>query len=180
MAGRRLLVIIDGFHGTFYHGNWRALHHHLACWLVNIHITWPFASSFYNYGQRCYGICLYGSDHSIEWDAIDWLNITDLIWPHNYHDMTAYSSDYVLVTWCDFIVMSWLYVMQSVTWFGWFDCIANETIYIYIYIANRISLAKWFDGIVIWLQWSDYSNLTIVIWLQWSDYSDLTAVIWQQ
>ena len=22
---------IDGFHGTFYHGNWRALHHHAAC-----------------------------------------------------------------------------------------------------------------------------------------------------
>jgi len=34
---------IDGFHGTFYHGNWRELHHHAACWLVNIHITWPFA-----------------------------------------------------------------------------------------------------------------------------------------
>ena len=34
---------IDGYHGTFYHGNWRALHHHAACWLVNIHITWPFA-----------------------------------------------------------------------------------------------------------------------------------------
>ena len=33
---------IDGFHGTFYHGNWRALHHHAACWLVNIHITWLF------------------------------------------------------------------------------------------------------------------------------------------
>ena len=34
---------IDGFHVPFYHGNWRALHHHAACWLVNIHITWPFA-----------------------------------------------------------------------------------------------------------------------------------------
>ena len=34
---------IDGFHGTFYHGNWRTLRHHTACWLVNIHITWPFA-----------------------------------------------------------------------------------------------------------------------------------------
>ena len=22
---------IDGFHGAFYHGNWRALHHHAAC-----------------------------------------------------------------------------------------------------------------------------------------------------
>ena len=22
-------------------GNWRALHHHTPCWLVNIHITWP-------------------------------------------------------------------------------------------------------------------------------------------
>jgi len=21
----------DGFHGAFYHGNWRALHHHAAC-----------------------------------------------------------------------------------------------------------------------------------------------------
>ena len=31
MAGRRLLVTIDGFHGAFYHGNWRALHHHAAC-----------------------------------------------------------------------------------------------------------------------------------------------------
>ena len=37
---------IDGFHGSFYHGNWRALHHHSACWLVNIHITWPFALQF--------------------------------------------------------------------------------------------------------------------------------------
>jgi len=34
---------IDGFHVTFYHGNWRALHHHAACWLANIHITRPFA-----------------------------------------------------------------------------------------------------------------------------------------
>jgi len=34
---------IDGFHGTFYNGNWRTLHHNAACWLVNIHITWPFA-----------------------------------------------------------------------------------------------------------------------------------------
>jgi len=34
-------VAIDGFHGTFYHGNWRALHHHAACWLVDICITWP-------------------------------------------------------------------------------------------------------------------------------------------
>ena len=25
----------------FYHGNWRALHHHAVCWLVNIYITWP-------------------------------------------------------------------------------------------------------------------------------------------
>jgi len=32
----------DGFHGAFYHGDWRALHHHAACWLVNIHITWHF------------------------------------------------------------------------------------------------------------------------------------------
>jgi len=23
-------LTIDGFHGTFYHGNWRALHHHAA------------------------------------------------------------------------------------------------------------------------------------------------------
>ena len=30
------------FHGTFYHGNWRALHHHAARLLVNIHITQPF------------------------------------------------------------------------------------------------------------------------------------------
>ena len=22
---------IDGFHGTFYYGNWRALNHHVAC-----------------------------------------------------------------------------------------------------------------------------------------------------
>jgi len=36
-------LTIDGFHGAFYHGNWRALHHHAACWLVNIRITWPFA-----------------------------------------------------------------------------------------------------------------------------------------
>ena len=39
----KLATCIDGFHGAFYHGNWRALHHHAACWLVNIHITWPFA-----------------------------------------------------------------------------------------------------------------------------------------
>ena len=32
---------IDGFHSIFSLGNWRALHHHAACWLVNIHITWP-------------------------------------------------------------------------------------------------------------------------------------------
>ena len=56
---------IDGFHGAFYHGNWRALHHHAACWLVNIHVTWPFAlqlpqwkdamESVYSYsGQSCW------------------------------------------------------------------------------------------------------------------------------
>ena len=31
---------IDGFHSVFSLGNWRALHHHAPCWLVNIHITW--------------------------------------------------------------------------------------------------------------------------------------------
>jgi len=30
------------FHGAFYHGNWKALHHHAACSLVNIHIIRPF------------------------------------------------------------------------------------------------------------------------------------------
>ena len=24
-------IPVDGVHGTFYHGNWRALHHHAAC-----------------------------------------------------------------------------------------------------------------------------------------------------
>ena len=38
-----LTCLIDRFHGIFYYGNWRALHHHTACWLVNIHIAWPFA-----------------------------------------------------------------------------------------------------------------------------------------
>ena len=33
---------IDGFHSIFSLGNWRTLHHHAPCWLVNIHITWPF------------------------------------------------------------------------------------------------------------------------------------------
>ena len=33
---------IDGFHSIFSLGNWRALHHHAACWLINIHVTWPF------------------------------------------------------------------------------------------------------------------------------------------
>jgi len=33
---------IDGFHSIFSLGNWRALHHHAPCWMVNIHITWPF------------------------------------------------------------------------------------------------------------------------------------------
>jgi len=30
------------FMALFYHGNWRALNHHAACFMVNIHITWPF------------------------------------------------------------------------------------------------------------------------------------------
>ena len=34
--------LVGGFHGTFNHGSWRALHHHAACWLFNIHITWHF------------------------------------------------------------------------------------------------------------------------------------------
>ena len=38
-----LTCLIDRFHGIFYYGNWRALHHHTACWLINIHIAWPFA-----------------------------------------------------------------------------------------------------------------------------------------
>jgi len=33
---------IDGFHSILSLSNWRALHHHAACWLVNIHITWHF------------------------------------------------------------------------------------------------------------------------------------------
>ena len=33
---------INGFHSIFSLGNWRALHHHAGCWLVNIHITWHF------------------------------------------------------------------------------------------------------------------------------------------
>ena len=35
-------MCIDGFHSIFSLGNWRALYHHAHCWLVNIHITWPF------------------------------------------------------------------------------------------------------------------------------------------
>ena len=31
MAILAIVVPIDGFHGAFYHGNWRALHHHAAC-----------------------------------------------------------------------------------------------------------------------------------------------------
>ena len=37
-----MLWSIGGFHSIFSLGNWRALHHHAACLLVNIHITWPF------------------------------------------------------------------------------------------------------------------------------------------
>ena len=33
---------IDRFHTIFSLGNWRSLHHHAPCWLVSIHITWPF------------------------------------------------------------------------------------------------------------------------------------------
>jgi len=36
---RVCFVFIDGFHSIFLLGNWRPLHHHAACWLVNIHIT---------------------------------------------------------------------------------------------------------------------------------------------
>ena len=37
------MLYIDGFHSTFSLGNWRALHHHPAYWLVNIYIIiWPF------------------------------------------------------------------------------------------------------------------------------------------
>ena len=32
----------DSIYSIFSLGNWRALHHHAACWLVNIHITWHF------------------------------------------------------------------------------------------------------------------------------------------
>ena len=36
------LATIGGFHSIYSLGNWRALHHHAAYWLVNIHITWHF------------------------------------------------------------------------------------------------------------------------------------------
>jgi len=36
----------DGFHSIVLLGIWRALHHHAPCWLVNIHITWPFCLQF--------------------------------------------------------------------------------------------------------------------------------------
>jgi len=35
--------VYGSIHSIFNHGNWSALHHHAACWLVNMHITWPFA-----------------------------------------------------------------------------------------------------------------------------------------
>jgi len=38
----KYLYLIDGFHSNFSLGNWRVLHHHAPCWLVSIHITWPF------------------------------------------------------------------------------------------------------------------------------------------
>ena len=38
---------IDGFHSIFSLGNWRAFHHHAACWFVNIHSPHdPFALQF--------------------------------------------------------------------------------------------------------------------------------------
>ena len=49
---------IDGFHGTFYHGNWRAFHHHAACWLVNIHIMWLFCSPVSMVKDAMESICL--------------------------------------------------------------------------------------------------------------------------
>jgi len=54
---RSKFVPTDGFHSIFSLGNWRALHHHAPCWLVNIHITWPFCPPVF-YGERCYGIRL--------------------------------------------------------------------------------------------------------------------------
>ena len=39
---RSEFVPTDGFHSIFSLGNWRALHHHAPCWLVNIHVTWSF------------------------------------------------------------------------------------------------------------------------------------------
>ena len=39
------LPYIGGFHSIFSLDNWRALHHHVPCWLVNIHITWHFCPS---------------------------------------------------------------------------------------------------------------------------------------
>jgi len=53
----RQLLAIDEFHGIFSLCNWRALHHHAACCLVNIHTPWNLPLSFY--GERCYGIRLY-------------------------------------------------------------------------------------------------------------------------
>jgi len=38
-------------------GNWRELHHHAACSLINIHTTTLLPSSFY--GERCYWTRLY-------------------------------------------------------------------------------------------------------------------------
>ena len=51
---------VDGFHSIFSLGNWRALHHHAPCWLVNIHMTRPFCPPV-SMVRRCYGIHLYCS-----------------------------------------------------------------------------------------------------------------------
>ena len=56
---------IDGFHSIFSLGNWRALHHHASCWLVNIHITWHFRLpvSMVNYGMESVYCSLSGTSY---------------------------------------------------------------------------------------------------------------------
>ena len=89
---------IDGFHSIFSLGNWKGSHHHAACWLVNIHITWPFCPPVsvvkdameFIYSHVAFLPRIFWDQQAAVWRprmllAAYWCNWTNVPWPMYYN-----------------------------------------------------------------------------------------------
>ena len=81
-----MAVHIDGFHSIFSLDNWRALQHHAACWLVNIHITWHFCPPVSMVKDAMESVYILLADHMIPHYRID----TVVTWSHHCTSLPRY------------------------------------------------------------------------------------------